>query len=104
MKPFLSTLCLLLFLGAFSALAGPDFPPLKEVKSDTFTVSGVEKGSVFDRVGLKNGDVIVRYNGNPVQHTKGLRKRLETLFKVPGSHKLEVKRNGKVEVLIYEVK
>lgn len=65
-------------------------------------VDGVRKGGPGEKGGLQKGDVIVSINGQPVTNIYDYMARLQTL--VPGqTANIEIRRNGKVEVLIVQL-
>jgi len=67
-------------------------------KSEGALVSSVEKGSPAEKAGVQPGDVILRFNGQPIDHSVDL----PTLVAdaAPGStQKMEVMRNGGLKSL-----
>jgi len=59
-------------------------------------VSQVNKGSAAEKAGIKNGDVIVRYDGSDITDVQQLRNLVANTL--PGTRvKLEILRNGKTE-------
>lgn len=63
-------------------------------------VAQVEKGSPADRAGIREGDVIVKFNGNPVQYSEELTSLVRNY--TPNSRvKISVNRSGKE--LLFEV-
>jgi len=72
-------------------------------KPDGFMVSRIKQGSLFQKMGLKNGDVIQGVNDNPIGSADdmlGLYKGLQSGSEVT----LNIKRRGKQETLKYTFK
>lgn len=64
-------------------------------KPDGALVSQVEAGSPADKAGLKQGDIILEYNGTPVRSIGAIRKDIS--FMNPGSNlSLKVSRKGQI--------
>jgi murein DD-endopeptidase MepM/ murein hydrolase activator NlpD len=62
----------------------------------------IKPGSIYDKLGLKNGDILLELNGKPVTQEDIF----EDLSPVPSSGKtvvLKIKRNGKIEQLKYSI-
>lgn len=71
-------------------------------KSEGALVSSVEKGSPAEQAGVQPGDVILRFNGQPIDHSVDL----PTLVAdaAPGStQKMEVMRSGSLKTLSVKV-
>ncbi len=61
-------------------------------------IEGVQEGQAADRAGLKRGDVILKYNSQPVESVSQLRLRIAGTQ--PGSKvELEIHRDGKVKTV-----
>jgi general secretion pathway protein C len=62
----------------------------------------IKPGSIYDKLGLKNGDILLELNGKPVTQEDIF----EDLSPVPSSGKtvvLKIKRSGKIEQLKYSI-
>ena len=66
-----------------------------------FKFSQIKKGGLYDRLGLKNDDILLKINGITL---KSLDELSEAMKKAGGSVRLEIYRNGKTEVLTYKIK
>ncbi|MBC7741235.1 MAG: PDZ domain-containing protein [Bdellovibrionaceae bacterium] len=98
MKIFLS----IIFLGMTT------FAKTSTSQPDGFKIIDVEKGSIYEQLGLKPGDVIKSVNGKPVNSVQDSMQFYNTLKAPPkgGASKLEVEvvRNKKVEKFKYDLK
>jgi len=78
-------------------------PYFSEGKPDGFLVSRIKQGSIFQKMGLKNGDVIQGVNDSPIGSADdmlGLYKELQSGSEIT----LNIKRRGKQETLKYTFK
>ncbi len=78
-------------------------PYFSEGKPDGFMVSRIKQGSIFQKMGLKNGDVIQGVNDSPIGSADdmlGLYKGLQSGSEIT----LNLKRRGKQETLKYTFK
>jgi type II secretory pathway component PulC len=67
-----------------------------------FKMVSIDKGSIFEKLGLKEGDIIKNYNGKEIktpEDAKAVFEDLKTAKKV----KLTVERNGKTQIFHYNV-
>ena len=88
MRLFIATLC---FLATLSTRA-------EEPKFDAFKITEVTPGSVYDKLGLKSGDVLRGYNGKSIKGAKDFEELIKLLAAgKEKSLKLQVERAGKVE-------
>lgn len=78
-------------------------PHFKDGQSDGLSVSRLKRGSVFSRLGLRNGDVVQKINGNPINSPDdvlGLYEKLKS-----GSHvSVEISRRGDLKNMNYRFK
>lgn len=68
-----------------------------------FRIDNIKKGSLFDRIGLKNGDIIKQVNQRPIsnsQDTKYVFHEIKTAKKV----NLLILRNGQEIPIRYKIK
>lgn len=77
-------------------------PHFNQGKSEGFLINSIVSGSLYDKAGLKNGDIIQKVNGKAVQNMQqamGLMQSLQqaTILEV------EVKRGGQLQQLSYQV-
>jgi general secretion pathway protein C len=78
-------------------------PHFKGGGIDGFTIVDLQKGSIFDRLGIKAGDVVKAANGEPIDSaSKALE--LYNSLKTAGSIRIEVERDGKSENLNYTIR
>ncbi|PJD97179.1 MAG: serine peptidase [Parachlamydia sp.] len=71
-------------------------------KMEGALISDISKGSPADKAGLRQGDIVLKYDGHPVAHISALRKAVS--FMKPGSKlSLTVLRDGKTIDIPIEV-
>ena len=76
-------------------------PHLKDGKSDGLAVSRIISGSLFAKLGLRNGDIVQRINGRPISSPDDVLSLYEDLKS--GSHvSLQLTRKGKSKTIDYE--
>ena len=75
-------------------------PHFSSGKPDGFMVNRIKKGSIFQDMGLKNGDIIQEVNGRPLRSADemlGLYKKLQTGSEIT----VNIKRKGRQESMKY---
>ncbi len=78
-------------------------PHFKGGAIDGFTIMDLQKGSIFDKLGIKAGDVVKAANGEPIDSaSKALQ--LYNDLKTAGSIRLDVERDGRGETLNYTIR
>jgi len=103
MKVFIFSF-LILFTVQFVFAESTQGTSTKEVsKNFTFKLAGIKKGSIFDRLKLKNGDVIQKINGRPISGMNDVKNEMAN-FKTSDSVDFEIIRNGKIKTLHYDLK
>ncbi len=78
-------------------------PHFSSGKPDGFMVNRIKKGSIFQDIGLKNGDIIQEVNGRPLRSADemlGLYKELQTGSEMT----VNIKRRGRQESMKYVFK
>lgn len=78
-------------------------PHFKDGKSDGLSVSRIRSGSVFSKLGLKNGDIVRNINGNTINSPDDVLELYEKLKS--GSHvSVDVTRKGELKNMNYRFK
>ena len=75
-------------------------PHFKEGQSDGLSVSRIKGGSIFSKLGLRNGDIVQKINGEPINspdEVLGLYEKLKSGSRVS----LEVTRRGEPKTMNY---
>jgi general secretion pathway protein C len=70
---------------------------------DGFRLSAIKKGSMFDKLGIKNGDIVHAVNGKPLTSTEGAFSTYQTL-RNERSFTFEISRRNQRQTLEYEVR
>lgn len=78
-------------------------PNFTEGEPDGFKVLSIKRGSLFDRLGLRNGDVIRQINGVPLDSPQKVLEVYEQL-ESGQSISLNIVRGGREQTLSYELK
>jgi general secretion pathway protein C len=78
-------------------------PSVANGKSNGFSIRDIAKGSLFERVGLRNNDILQRINGVEVKDPETLFKMFLSL-KDESSIAVDVLRGGQVETYAYEIR
>lgn len=78
-------------------------PHLTKGKPDGFLIQDIVPGSLFERIGLRNNDILRRINGVEVQDPETLFKMLFAL-KDETSIALDLVRGGRLETYAYEIR
>lgn len=68
-----------------------------------FKVVSLEKGSIYEKLGLKQGDVIKTINGKPVNNSKDAME-LTSLMKAANKIEIELVRDGSTQKMTYQIK
>jgi len=78
-------------------------PNFTEGKPDGFKLLSIKRGSLFDRLGLRNGDVVRQINGVPLDNPQ---KALEVYGDLESgqSFSLDILRGGREQTFSYELK
>ena len=75
-------------------------PHFKDGKSDGLSVSRIKGGSIFSKLGLRNGDIVQKINGEPINSPDEVLVLYEKL-KSGSRVSLEVTRKGKPKTMNY---
>jgi general secretion pathway protein C len=75
-------------------------PYFEKGKRAGLIVTGIRSGSVFQKIGLRNSDILLNVNGQPVVSSGDYRKFLSAV-ESSADLKLQVRRRGKVEEIEY---
>jgi general secretion pathway protein C len=77
-------------------------PHFKNGKTDGFLIRAIVPGSLYDKVGLKNGDVIRKVNGSAItgpQQAMAMMQKLQKAVSVD----VEIQRGGSIQQMHYNV-
>lgn len=77
-------------------------PHFTNGKADGLRLTGIRSGSIFSRMGLRSGDVLVGVDGDPIQSVDDALKFYKSL-KSASNVKLKVKRGGREKTIDYQV-
>jgi general secretion pathway protein C len=75
-------------------------PYLNKGVQEGLIVSNIVPNSLYEKMGLQNGDIIVDVNDKPIQRADNLLQTVN-LMQSGGSITVNVKRNGKIETINY---
>jgi general secretion pathway protein C len=75
-------------------------PSLNEGVQEGYIISNIAPNSLYEKMGLQNGDIIIDINNKPIQSADNLLQTV-TLMQSGGNVTLNVKRNGKIETINY---
>lgn len=78
-------------------------PHFKDGEADGLIISGIRGDSVFKKLGLRNGDIILGVDGNKIESVDDAMK-LYGGLKNMENMKVEIKRRGQVQTLDFEIK
>ncbi len=78
-------------------------PHFTDGKADGFVITDIVPGSLYEQAGLRNGDIIVRVNGQRVTSAQQAMAMYQALEKAP-SIDLEVLRAGQMQRLHYDIR
>ncbi len=77
-------------------------PHFKNGESDGLIVSGIKSGSVFKKLGLRNGDIIMGVDGSQIESVDDAMK-LYSGLKDMENMKVDIKRRGRVQTLNFNI-
>ena len=75
-------------------------PSLNEGVQEGLIISNIAPNSLYEKLGLQNGDIIIDINNKPMQSADNLLQ-MVNLMQSGSSITLNVKRNGKIEAINY---
>jgi len=75
-------------------------PYLNKGVQEGYIISSIAPNSLYEKMGLQNGDIIIDVNNKPIQGADNLLQTVN-LMQSGGSITLNVKRNGKIETINY---
>ena len=75
-------------------------PHLKKGRPDGFSVSRIKSGSIFLKLGIKNGDVIKKINGNAIRESDDVMLLYEQITS-SDDVSVDIERRGRVKTLNY---
>lgn len=78
-------------------------PHFKDGQPDGLIVSGIRGDSVFKKLGLRNGDIIMGVDGNKIESVDDAMK-LYGGLKEMENMKVEIKRRGQLQTLDFDIK
>jgi general secretion pathway protein C len=90
----------------FEALAGQlRVVPHKDSSGavDGYRLSAIRRGSLFDKLGIKNGDIVHAVNGTPLTSTEGALATYQTL-KNERTFSFDITRRNQRQTMQYEVR
>lgn len=76
-------------------------PYFKAGVPEGFMISSIRSGSLYQKMGIVNGDIIQGINGNPIRTADDVVRLYKTMKEAPNVS-LEIKRRGKAETLNYQ--
>ena len=77
-------------------------PHFKDGKSDGLLLTGIKPNSIFRKMGLRNGDVIMGVDENDVKSVDDAMKLYENI-KSSSSAKLQIRRRGRTITMEYAI-
>lgn len=96
---FFLSVCLVALV-TLPALSGPD---TLGQKSRGFKIISIEKGSLYEKLGLQKGDILQSLGGQPIQSSQDFEK-LANYLEPGQTHELLLIRNGSVKKPSYSIK
>ena len=75
-------------------------PFLSKGVQEGLIISNIAPDSLYEKMGLQNGDIIIDVNNKPMQSTDNLLQTVN-LIQYGSSIVVNVKRNGKIETINY---
>ncbi len=78
-------------------------PFLQAGRPSGFTIGEITPGSLIDKLGVRNNDVIKKVNGQPINKPEEIFQAYSQLQR-DGNIEIEIDRSGRAEVLRYEIR
>ncbi len=78
-------------------------PFLQAGRPSGFTIGEIQRGSLIEKAGIQNNDIIKKVNGRPINKPEEIFQAYSQLQR-DGSIEIEIERNGRVEALRYEIR
>ena len=78
-------------------------PHFQDGKASGFRLFAIKQDSVFEKIGLKNGDIVTRINGNELTDPARAMSLLQDL-RNEGRITVDVNRNRQLTTLNYEIR
>lgn len=75
-------------------------PFLKEGVQEGYIISNIASGSIYEKMGLRNGDIILDVNDEPIQNAGNLMELMNSLQTGSGIN-LRIRRNNNMETISY---
>ena len=76
-------------------------PHFQDGQSDGLTITGIKAGSIFRKMGLRNGDIIHGINGDPIQSPEDVFGMYDSM-KSGSNISIQIKRRGRETTLNYQ--
>jgi general secretion pathway protein C len=77
-------------------------PYMEQGKANGLILTGIKPDSIFRRMGLRNGDILMGVNGAPIESVDDALKLYENLRTAP-SVSVQMKRRGQVKTIDYSI-
>lgn len=77
-------------------------PYYKDGKPNGILVSSIQKGSIFQNMGLRNGDIVTGVNGHPIQSMDDAMK-FYNYLKLSDRVELQIQRQGETKTIYYQI-
>ncbi len=104
MGAFMKILLVFFILFSTNVLANNEsVEPMLSKNISNFKILKIDQDSIYEKLGLKEGDIIKKVNGQIVTSPKNA-KQLFSKIKQLNKFEITIERNGKEEVLRYSIK
>lgn len=77
-------------------------PYFEDGNPEGVLLSGIRRGSIFEDMGLKSGDVVVGVNGDPIKSVEDAMKLYDGM-KSAQNVEVQIKRNGRPQTIAYRI-
>ena len=77
-------------------------PHFENGMPDGYRLAGIKPDSIFKKMGLRNGDIVVGYDGKKIESMDDAMNLYDNLKSSSGAQ-LQVKRNGRIETIEYNI-
>jgi len=78
-------------------------PHLKDGRPDGLSITGIKSGSIYRKMGLRNGDIIHGVNGSPITTPEDILSMYNDLSSGTGIS-LQIKRSGRERTINYKIR